>query len=46
MTVAKLAPILTEHRTPPEYYQLAQTYGITIHDDWVQELEQAHGVKL
>jgi quercetin dioxygenase-like cupin family protein len=43
---AKLAPILTEHRTPPEYYQLAEDYGITIQDDWVQELEQAHGVKL
>jgi hypothetical protein len=43
---AKLAPILTEHRTPPEYYQLAEDYGITIQDDWIQELEQTHGVKL
>lgn len=42
----KLAPILTEHRTPPEYYQLAAAYGITIQDDWVKELEQAHSVKL
>jgi hypothetical protein len=41
-----LAPILTERRTPPEYYQLAEDYGITIQDDWVQELKQAHGVKL
>jgi hypothetical protein len=37
---------MTEHRTPPEYYQLAEDYGITIQDDWVQELEQTHGDKL
>jgi len=42
----KLAPILVEHRTPPEYYQLAEDYGISIQDDWVPELEQAYGVKL
>lgn len=42
----KLAPILAEHRTPPEYYQLAEEYGITIQDDWVKELEQTYGVKL
>src|SRR5215467_15133098 len=42
----KLAPIHADHRTPPEYYQLAEDYGITIQDDWVQELEQAYGVKL
>jgi quercetin dioxygenase-like cupin family protein len=42
----KLAPILAEHRKPPEYYQLAEDYGITIQDDWVKELEQAYGVKL
>jgi hypothetical protein len=42
----KLAPILADHRTPPEYYQLAEDYGITIQDDWVKELEQAYGVKL
>src|SRR5258708_3906549 len=29
----KLAPILADHRTPPEYYQLAEDYGITIQDD-------------
>jgi hypothetical protein len=32
----KLAPILADHRTPPEYYQLAEDYGITIQDDWVK----------
>jgi quercetin dioxygenase-like cupin family protein len=42
----RLAPILTERRTPPEYYQLAEDYGITIQDDWIQGLEQTHGVKL
>jgi hypothetical protein len=42
----KLPPILVEHRTPPEYYQLAADYGIAIQDDWVNELEQDYGVKL
>ena len=42
----QLAPILSEHRTAPEYYQLAEDYGITIVDDWIEELEHAHGVKL
>jgi quercetin dioxygenase-like cupin family protein len=41
-----LAPILAEHRTPPEYYQLAADYGITIQDDWIEELERSHGVRL
>ena len=41
-----LAPILTEHRTPPEYYQLAEDYGLTIQDDWIPELEGRYGVKL
>jgi len=42
----ELAPILAEHRTAPEYYQLAENYGITIRDDWIEELERTHGVKL
>ena len=42
----ELAPILSEHRAPPEYYQLAENYGITIQDDWIEELERTHGVKL
>ena len=41
-----LAPILTEHRTPPEYYQLAEDYGIVIQDDWIPELDRTYGVKL
>jgi quercetin dioxygenase-like cupin family protein len=31
---------------PREYYELAARYGITIQDDWIEELEQAYGVKL
>jgi hypothetical protein len=42
----QLAPILAEHRTPPEYYQLAEHYGITIQDDWIEDLERSYGVKL
>jgi quercetin dioxygenase-like cupin family protein len=42
----ELAPILAEHRTASEYYQLAENYGITICDDWIEELERTHGVKL
>jgi quercetin dioxygenase-like cupin family protein len=41
-----LAPILSEHRPAAEYYQLASDYGITIQDDWIEELERTHGVKL
>ena len=28
------------------HYQLAERYGITIQDDWIEALERAHGVKL
>jgi quercetin dioxygenase-like cupin family protein len=42
----ELAPILAQLRTPPEYYQLAEDYGITIVNDWIEELERTHGVKL
>jgi hypothetical protein len=31
---------------PREYYELAAKYGITIQDDWIEELEQTYGVKL
>lgn len=40
------APILADHRTPPEYYQLAEEYGLTIEDDWIDELERRRQVKL
>jgi hypothetical protein len=40
------AGALSERRTAPEYYQLAENYGITIVDDWIEELERTHRVKL
>ena len=42
----KLAPILAAHRPASEYYQLAEDYGITIQNDWIEELERTYGVKL
>jgi quercetin dioxygenase-like cupin family protein len=42
----ELAPVLAEHRPAAEYSQLAERYGITIQDDWIEELERVHGVKL
>jgi quercetin dioxygenase-like cupin family protein len=42
----RLGPILAEKGTKPEYYQLADEYGITIEDDWIEELERTYGVKL
>ena len=42
----ELAPILSQHGTPPEYYQLAEDYGITIQDDWIEDLERTYKVKL
>lgn len=42
----ELAPILAEHRPAAEYYQLAEDYGISIQDDWIEDLERAYGVKL
>ena len=33
--------MLTEHRgDAPRYYALAQRYGITIMDEWIEELEK------
>jgi len=42
----ELAPVLERHGAPQEYYDLARNYGITIQDDWIEELERAYGVKL
>jgi hypothetical protein len=39
--------VLTEHRgDAPRYYELARQYGITIMDDWIEELETTYGIKL
>lgn len=42
----ELAPILARHGTRPEYYQLTESYGITIQNDWIEDLERTYGVKL
>jgi len=31
---------------PQQYYELAAKYGITIQDDWIEDLERTYGVKL
>ena len=44
----ELPPILAHEdgAGPKEYYELAERYGITILDDWIEELERTYGVKL
>jgi quercetin dioxygenase-like cupin family protein len=44
----ELPPILAHEdgAGPKEYYELAERYGITIQDDWIEELERTYGVKL
>jgi quercetin dioxygenase-like cupin family protein len=44
----KLGPVLAHEggAGAKEYYELANEYGITIQDDWIEELEQTYGVKL
>lgn len=42
----ELAPILERHQPPATYYALHERYGITIEDDWVEELERTYGVRL
>jgi quercetin dioxygenase-like cupin family protein len=42
----RLAPVLAEHRPAREYYDLAVEYGLTIQDDWIEELEKTYDVKL
>jgi mannose-6-phosphate isomerase-like protein (cupin superfamily) len=42
----ELSTVLRDKAPPPEYYGLAERYGLTIEDDWVEELERAYGVKL
>ena len=41
-----LEPILTRHAPPEEYYALADSHGIVINDDWIEEIEQTYGVRL
>jgi quercetin dioxygenase-like cupin family protein len=44
----ELPPILAHEdgAGPKEYYELAERYGITIQDDWIEDLERTYGVKL
>ena len=44
--LAALPTVLAERGTPPEYYQLADAYGLTIEDGWIEELERTYRVKL
>jgi hypothetical protein len=43
---AELAPVLQRREPPAVYYALAERYGITIEDDWIEEIEERYGVKL
>lgn len=43
----EVAPILAGiHGRAPDFYELAKRYGVTVEDDWVEELEQRYGVLL
>jgi quercetin dioxygenase-like cupin family protein len=43
----ELGPVLTDHKGDTTmYYGLAERYGITIMNEWIEELERAYGVKL
>jgi quercetin dioxygenase-like cupin family protein len=41
-----LSPLLARHDPAAKYYGLAQEYGLTIEDDWIDELERTYTVKL
>jgi quercetin dioxygenase-like cupin family protein len=45
---AEVEPILTQHgpEITKQFYELAQRYGVIVEDDWVEDLETRHGVKL
>jgi quercetin dioxygenase-like cupin family protein len=44
----ELAPVLRYEggAGAKDYYALAERFGITIRDDWIEELERTYGVKL
>lgn len=44
----ELGPVLAHEggAGAKEYYELAERYGLTIRDDWIEELERTYGVKL
>jgi quercetin dioxygenase-like cupin family protein len=42
----ELAPVLRDKAPPSEYDALAERYGLTIENGWIEELERTYGVKL
>ena len=42
----ELAPVLRAKAPPSEYDALAEHYGLTIQNDWIEELERTYKVKL
>jgi quercetin dioxygenase-like cupin family protein len=42
----ELAPALAARIPPAEYDALAARYGLTIENDWIEELERTYGVKM
>jgi quercetin dioxygenase-like cupin family protein len=42
----ELAPVLRDHAPPAEYDALADRYGLTIQNDWIEELERTYNIKL
>jgi quercetin dioxygenase-like cupin family protein len=42
----ELAPVLRAKAPPSEYEALAERYGLTIQNDWIEELERTYQVKL
>jgi quercetin dioxygenase-like cupin family protein len=42
----ELAPVLRDKAPPSEYDALAERYGLTIENDWIEELERTYGIKL
>jgi quercetin dioxygenase-like cupin family protein len=42
----ELAPVLRDKAPPATYDALAERYGLTIQNDWIEELERTYGVKL
>ena len=42
----ELAPVLRDKAPPATYDALAERYGLTIQNDWIEELERTYGVRL
>jgi quercetin dioxygenase-like cupin family protein len=45
---SEVEPILQQHgpEITKRFYELAEQYGVTVLDEWVEDLETRHGVKL